>query len=43
VEFFGPADLPAEIAFQAHRRALTDWQRQPNRPSAPPIGDPKQT
>jgi 8-oxo-dGTP diphosphatase len=43
VGFFGPADLPAEIAFQAHRRALADWQRQPNRPSAPPIGDPKQT
>ncbi len=41
VGFFGPDELPAEIAFQAHRRALGDWQRQPNRQSAPPIGDPK--
>ena len=41
VAFFGPDELPAEIAFQAHRRALSDWRQQPNRKIAPPIGDPK--
>jgi 8-oxo-dGTP diphosphatase len=39
--FFARGELPAEIAFQAHRRALGDWQREPNRRSAPPIGDPR--
>ena len=39
--FFPRGELPAEIAFQAHRRALRDWQTEPNRQSAPPIGDPK--
>jgi ADP-ribose pyrophosphatase YjhB (NUDIX family) len=39
--FFGPAELPDEIAFHSHRQALGDWKRQPHRPAAPPIGDPK--
>ena len=33
--------LPAQIAFQGHRRALADWERNPARPAAPPVGDPK--
>jgi ADP-ribose pyrophosphatase YjhB (NUDIX family) len=41
VRFFGPDELPEEIAFHSHRQALGDWRRQPNRPTAPPIGDPK--
>ena len=41
VAFFARGELPAKIAFQGHRRALADWQAQPNRQSAPPIGDPR--
>ncbi len=39
--FFGRGALPAEIAFQGHRRALADWERAPDRPVAPTLGDPK--
>lgn len=41
VRFFPRDALPREIAFQAHRRALADWQRQPERRTAPPVGDPR--
>ena len=27
VAFFGPGELPAQIAFEAHRQALQDWAR----------------
>jgi 8-oxo-dGTP diphosphatase len=33
--------LPQPIAFQAHRAVLADWERNPERPFAPPVGDPK--
>ena len=39
--FFPRGQLPAEIAFEAHRQALADWERDPDRPAAPPVGDPK--
>jgi 8-oxo-dGTP diphosphatase len=39
--FFARGALPQPIAFQAHRAVLADWERNPNRPSAPPVGDPK--
>jgi 8-oxo-dGTP diphosphatase len=39
--FFPRGGLPAAIAFQGHRRALADWERNPGRPAAPPVGDPK--
>jgi len=36
--YFPPDGLPAEVAFQAHRRALADWQHDPQRPIAPLSG-----
>ncbi|MCC7372315.1 MAG: NUDIX hydrolase [Chloroflexi bacterium] len=36
--FFGPDDLPAEIAFRAHRRALADWRTDPGRTPLPLSG-----
>jgi ADP-ribose pyrophosphatase YjhB (NUDIX family) len=39
--FFPRGALPQPIAFEAHRAVLADWERNPNRPSAPPVGDPK--
>jgi ADP-ribose pyrophosphatase YjhB (NUDIX family) len=40
--FFGRDELPAEIAFQAHRHALADWRREPDRPMVPLGGRPPQ-
>ena len=37
--FFPRDDLPDQLAFQGHRRALADWQRNPGRPAALPVGD----
>ncbi len=36
--FFPRGQLPAEIAFEAHRQALADWARDPHRSSAPTLG-----
>jgi 8-oxo-dGTP diphosphatase len=36
--FFGPDELPAEIAFRAHRRTLADWRVNPIRPVLPLSG-----
>jgi 8-oxo-dGTP diphosphatase len=36
--FFGPDELPPEIAFRAHRRALADWRSNPTRPVLPLSG-----
>ncbi|MGE3269258.1 MAG: NUDIX hydrolase [Chloroflexota bacterium] len=37
-EFFGRDELPAEIAFQAHRRSLADWRADPDRALVPLSG-----
>ena len=39
--FFPRGGLPSQIAFQGHRRALADWERDADRGAAPPVGDPK--
>jgi ADP-ribose pyrophosphatase YjhB (NUDIX family) len=36
--YFPRGQLPAEIAFEAHRQALADWARDPHRSSAPTLG-----
>jgi ADP-ribose pyrophosphatase YjhB (NUDIX family) len=36
--FFRPDELPSEIAFQAHRRAVADWRADPHRPVVPLSG-----
>jgi 8-oxo-dGTP diphosphatase len=41
VDFFPRSGLPERIAFMGHRRALADWEGDPRRPAAPPLGDPK--
>jgi 8-oxo-dGTP diphosphatase len=40
--FFGRDALPPKIAFQAHRRALADWQSEPDRSVVPLCGRPAQ-
>lgn len=39
--FFGPDELPAAIAFQAHRRSLADWRTDPDRTVIPLSGRSK--
>jgi 8-oxo-dGTP diphosphatase len=36
--FFGPDELPDEIAFRAHRRSLADWRADPQRVVIPLSG-----
>ena len=36
--FFPRGRLPANIAFEAHRQALADWERDPHRSTAPTLG-----
>ena len=36
--FFGPDELPAQIAFRAHRRSLADWRADPQRNVIPLSG-----
>ena len=36
--FFGPDELPEQIAFRAHRRTLADWRAQPHRSVLPLSG-----
>ena len=36
--FFGPDELPAQIAFRAHRRSLADWRANPTRAVIPLSG-----
>lgn len=36
--FFQPDEIPAEIAFRTHQRALADWRANPNRPIVPLSG-----
>ena len=36
--YFGPDELPDEIAFQTHRRSLADWRADPNRAVIPLSG-----
>lgn len=36
--FFQPDEIPAEIAFKTHQRALADWRADPNRPVVPLTG-----
>ncbi|MDP8921932.1 MAG: NUDIX domain-containing protein [Chloroflexota bacterium] len=36
--FFPRGQLPANVAFEAHRQALADWERDPSRPSARTLG-----
>jgi ADP-ribose pyrophosphatase YjhB (NUDIX family) len=40
--FFGPNDIPAQIAFNAHRRALADWRADPGRGVIPLTGRGRQ-
>jgi 8-oxo-dGTP diphosphatase len=40
--FFHREALPAEIAFQSHRRALADWRAEPDRPVVPLSGRGRQ-
>ena len=37
-QFFGPDELPAQIAFRAHRRSLADWRTDPQRTVIPLSG-----
>lgn len=39
LKFFPRGRLPDQIAFAGHRRALADWQRRPDRSTAPALGD----
>lgn len=36
--FFKPEEIPAEIAFKSHQRALADWRARPDRPVVPLSG-----
>jgi 8-oxo-dGTP diphosphatase len=36
--FFGPDEIPAEIAFKTHQRALADWRADPSRGTIPLTG-----
>jgi 8-oxo-dGTP diphosphatase len=40
--FFPRDALPEQIAFQAHRRTLADWQQDPGRVPVPLSGHPHQ-
>jgi 8-oxo-dGTP diphosphatase len=40
LDFFPRGGLPQQIAFQGHRRALAEWERDPARATAPTVGDP---
>ena len=40
--FFRAGEIPAEIAFKTHQRALADWRRAPNRVSIPLTGRSRQ-
>ena len=37
-QFFGPDEIPSEIAFKTHQRALADWRAAPDRPVVPLSG-----
>jgi 8-oxo-dGTP diphosphatase len=39
--FFHRDEIPAEIAFRSHQRALADWRADPGRPVVPLTGRPR--
>ena len=39
--FFQPGEIPAEIAFKTHQRALANWRADPNQPVVPLSGRPR--